>query len=126
MAGVPEGRLKHKAGWEEASMADVDQFEGVQRAWTPDEMRRVYAEQPDDADRIVFGRRSADRRGFLKGAGLATMGAMLGAAIPFHRNMPAGVIPAAFAQATGIDPLKATEGLMTPKHTPENAGTTHQ
>src|SRR3546814_4167525 len=93
MAGVPEGRLKHKAGWEEASMADVDQFEGVQRAWTPDEMRRVYAEQPDDADRIVFGRRSADRRGFLKGAGLATMGAMLGAAIPFHRNMPAGVIP---------------------------------
>src|SRR3546814_6245157 len=88
MAGVPEGRLTHKAGWGEESMAYVDQFEGVQRAWTPDEMRRVYAEQPDDADRIVFGRRSADRRGFLKGAGLATMGAMLGAAIPFHRNMP--------------------------------------
>src|SRR3546814_3399633 len=74
-------------------------------------MRRVYAEQPDDADRIVFGRRSADRRGFLKGAGLATMGAMLGAAIPFHRNMPAGVIPAAFAQDTGIDLMKAKEGL---------------
>src|SRR3546814_9081000 len=68
----------YKAGWEEASMADVDQFEGVRRDWTPDEMRRVYAEQPDDVDRIVFGRRSADRRGFLKGAGLATMGAMLG------------------------------------------------
>src|SRR3546814_12787487 len=91
MAGVPEGRLKHKAGWEEASMADVDQFEGVQRAWTPDEMRRVYAEQPDDADRIVFGRRSDDRRGFLKGAGLATMGAMLGAAITIHRQLTVGL-----------------------------------
>src|SRR3546814_18278951 len=93
MAGVPEGRLKHKAGWEEASMADVDQFEGVQRAWTPDEMRRVYAEQPADADRIVFGRRSADSRGLLKGGGLATMGAQPGAGLPFQRHITAGLTP---------------------------------
>src|SRR3546814_12257006 len=102
-------------------MADVDNFEGVRRDWTPDEMRRVYAEQPDDADRIVFGRRSADRRGFLKGAGLATMGAMLGAAITSHRNMAAGVIPAAFAQHTGIELIKAKDRLTFHHNRPANA-----
>lgn len=31
----------------------------------------LYAEDPDRADALVFGRRTcADRRGFLKGAGL--------------------------------------------------------
>ena len=47
---------------------------------------------------MVFGRISgAGRRGFLKGAGLAAMSAALGASIPFHRNMPAGLIPGALA-----------------------------
>lgn len=36
----------------------------------------LYARHPDEADRIVFGRiANPDRRGFLKGAGLATINA---------------------------------------------------
>jgi DMSO/TMAO reductase YedYZ molybdopterin-dependent catalytic subunit len=105
-------------------MAQVDKPEGVKTARSSDEIRRIYAEQPEDADRIVFGRRpDADRRGFLKGAGLAAMGAMLGATIPFHRNMPAGLIPAAFAQDTGIDLMKAKEGLTVLNDKPLNAET---
>ncbi len=38
------------------------------------------------------------RRGFLRGAGLASMTAALGASIPFARYMPAGLIPVALAQ----------------------------
>ena len=56
----------------------------------------LYAEDPARADEIVFGRvPEKDRRGFLRGAGLATMGALLGASIPFSRNMPSGFIPEA-------------------------------
>ena len=58
----------------------------------------LYVEDPELADELVFGRvPHKDRRGFLKGAGLATMGALIGAAIPFHRNMPSGFIPEAMA-----------------------------
>lgn len=39
-----------------------------------------------------------DRRGFLRTAGFATMGAIAGMTIPFRDNMPHGLIPAAFAQ----------------------------
>ena len=54
----------------------------------------LYADDPERADRIVFGRvAEKDRRGFLKGAGLATMGAMLGTTIPFSRKMPSGFSP---------------------------------
>ena len=58
-----------------------------------------FAADPAEADRRVFGRVSyPDRRGFFKGAGLATMGTLLGMSIPFHRNMPQGLIPAALAK----------------------------
>ena len=47
----------------------------------------LYNEDPELADELVFGRvPHKDRRGFLKGAGLATMGALIGATIPFHRK----------------------------------------
>jgi DMSO/TMAO reductase YedYZ molybdopterin-dependent catalytic subunit len=39
-----------------------------------------------------------DRRGALKGAGLAAVSAALGAVIPFGRFMPAGYVPVALAQ----------------------------
>ena len=66
----------------------------------------LYGQDPDEADRLLFGRRThADRRGFLKNAGLAAMGALVGAAIPFHRNIPAHFIPVALA-AEGIIPGK--------------------
>ncbi|HEX6980839.1 MAG TPA: sulfite oxidase [Alphaproteobacteria bacterium] len=59
----------------------------------------LYRDDPERADALVFGRRTGpSRRGFLQGAGLAAMGAALGANIPFARNMPGGLIPAAFAQ----------------------------
>ncbi len=59
----------------------------------------LYAQDPEKADRVMFGRISnADRRGFLKGTGLATMAVLLGGFIPFHRNMPSGFIPAALAE----------------------------
>ena len=61
----------------------------------------LYEEDPERADYLVFGRIAEnDRRGFLKGAGLATMAAVVGGTIPFHRNMPAGLIPSALAEST--------------------------
>lgn len=105
-------------------MSHLDGTDDVKPAHTPEEIRRIYAERPREADWIVFGRRAhADRRGFLKGAGLATMGAMLGATIPFHRNMPAGLMPAAFAQDTGADLMKGKDGLTVLNDRPLNAET---
>ncbi|MDJ0741388.1 MAG: molybdopterin-dependent oxidoreductase [Gammaproteobacteria bacterium] len=82
----------------------------------------LYAEDPDKADDIVFGRvPHPDRRGFLKGAGLATMAALLGGFIPFHRNMPAGFIPAAMADQPMSIPGK--DGLTVLNDRPVNAET---
>ncbi|MFC5586960.1 sulfite oxidase [Nitratireductor kimnyeongensis] len=61
------------------------------------------------------------RRNFLKNTGLATMAAMVGASIPFHRNMPAGLLPAAFAQVT--DALAGKDGLTLLNDRPVNAET---
>ena len=84
----------------------------------------LYQEDPERADYLVFGRRvGRDRRGFLKGAGLATMGAMLGATIPFHRNMPAGLIPAALAEETEMELFKGKDGLTLLNDRPINAET---
>ncbi len=82
----------------------------------------LYAEDPTLADELVFGRvPHKDRRGFLRGAGLATMGALIGATIPFHRNMPSGFIPEAIA-ATGMK-IKGKEGLTILNDRPVNAET---
>ncbi len=74
------------------------------------DVHEFFAQDPVTADRAFFGRKShTDRRGFLRGAGLAAMTTMVSAAIPFHRNMPAGLIPAAFADEkvlVGKDGLK--------------------
>lgn len=81
----------------------------------------LYAEDAERADALVFGRRAGpDRRGFLRGAGLASMGALLGAAIPFHRNMPSGFIPAALADAADIE---GKDGLSLVNDRPINAET---
>jgi DMSO/TMAO reductase YedYZ molybdopterin-dependent catalytic subunit len=80
----------------------------------------LYAEDPKHADRVVFERETyADRRGFLKGAGLATMAALLGGAIPFHRNMPAGLIPVALAEE-GFH-IEDKDGLVVLNDRPVNA-----
>ena len=88
-------------------------------------IRELYAEDPVAADRRLFGRIAhPDRRGFLGGAGLAAMGAALGMTIPFHRNMPSGLIPAAFAQNMNEgDLLLEKDGLVVLNDRPINAET---
>ncbi len=56
----------------------------------------LYANDPERADALVLG-----RRGALTGAGLAALGTALGAAMPFGRNLPAGLLPIALAQGQG-------------------------
>ena len=88
---------------------------------TSKDVRAFFAEDPEQADIEVFGRRSyPDRRGFLRGAGLATMTAAVGMAIPFHRNIPQGFIPAAMAQG---DVLTGKDGLTLLNDRPVNAET---
>ena len=88
----------------------------------PGELFQKFADDPVKADQEVFGRvADEDRRGFLKGAGLATMSAMLGAAIPFADKMPFGFIPVAIAEeALKID---GKEGLVSLGDKPMNAET---
>ncbi|MBB4265159.1 sulfite oxidase [Roseospira visakhapatnamensis] len=87
-------------------------------------LRELYEQDPIVADEIVFGRRTGpDRRGFLKGAGLAAMGTVLGAGIPFHRSMPAGLIPAALADSTDDVVIEGKTGLRVLNDRPVNAET---
>ena len=80
-----------------------------------------YRDDPDEADRTVFGRMAySDRRGFLKNAGLATMAALVGAAIPFHRNIPEHFIPVALAEE---NILHGKDGLVVLKDRPVSAET---
>ncbi len=88
----------------------------------PRDLLALYADDPERADRIVFGRiPHPDRRGFLNGAGLAAMGAMIGATVPFHRLMPAGFVPEALAQEAML--LAGKEGLTVLNDRPLNAET---
>ena len=94
---------------------DQDPIEGVSN------IHEFFGKDPIAADRAFFGRETnSDRRGFLKGAGLATMGAMVGATIPFSQNMPGGMIPAAFASE---DVLIGKNGLTLMNDRPLNAET---
>lgn len=84
----------------------------------------MYQADPERADRLIFGREAdAGRRGFLKGAGLAAMGAVVGGAIPFHRSMPAGLIPAALAEETKPFVIRGKDGLTVLNDRPINAET---
>ena len=82
----------------------------------------LYDKDPELADKIIFGRvADKNRRGFLKGAGLATMGAIVGAGIPFHANMPAGFIPVAMAD--NHDPMMGKDAITILNDRPVNAET---
>ncbi len=85
----------------------------------------LYHEDPERADAVVFGRvPESNRRGFLKGAGLAAMGAAVGGAIPFSANMPAGLIPAALAQGSTDFRLEGKmDGLIVRNDRPVNIET---
>ncbi len=87
----------------------------------PRGLHSFFAEDPEKADEEFFGRvPNADRRGFLKRTGLATMAAMVGTSIPFHRNIPIGFVPAALAQE---DVLVGKDGLTLLNDRPVNAET---
>ena len=62
-------------------------------------LRELFGTDPERADALAWG-----RRGPLRGASLAAMGAALGAAVPFGAQAPAGFLPAALAQAGGDAP----------------------
>ena len=84
----------------------------------------LYEQDPERADWLIFGRKAcSDRRGFLRGAGLATMAGVVGATIPFHRNMPGGLIPAALAEETNGFAIEGKDGLSVLNDRPVNAET---
>jgi DMSO/TMAO reductase YedYZ molybdopterin-dependent catalytic subunit len=76
----------------------------------------LVAQKVDQADQVE----RKDRRSFMRGASLAAMGAVAGFTIPFEKNMPAGLLPAAFAQD---DPLAGKDGLTLLGDRPVNAET---
>ena len=88
-------------------------------------IHRLYAEDPVNADRQLWGRKvdPVSRRGFLRGSGLAAMSAAVGASIPFAKFMPGGLIPAALAQSDEPFALPGKSGLTVLNDRPINAET---
>ena len=87
-------------------------------------LRALYDEDPERADYLVFGRLAGpNRRGFLGSAGLAAMGALVGAHIPFAARLPAGLIPAALAETQAPFAIQGKEGLTVLNDRPVNAET---
>jgi len=88
-------------------------------------IHRLYAEDPMTADRQLWDRTvdPVSRRGFLRGGGLAAMSAAVGAAIPFAKYMPGGLIPAALAQSDEPFELPGKSGLTVLNDRPINAET---
>lgn len=87
-------------------------------------IRALYNEHPEQADWLLFGRRSnqVTRRGFL--SGLGCMSAALGAEIVFARYMPAGLIPAALAEEAAPFEIEGKHpGLVVLNDRPVNAET---
>ncbi len=82
---------------------------------------RDHPDGPDGADKDLFGRvANTNRRGFMRNMGLAAVSTLVGAAIPFHRNMPGGLIPAALADTSIMD---GKTGLTLLNDRPLNAET---
>ena len=93
----------------------------MRRTATTRSLFALYREDPDKADRLLFGRVThPDRRGFLKNAGLATMAALVGGTIPFHRTMPAHFIPVALAD---MPIIRGKDGLVVLNDRPLSAET---
>jgi DMSO/TMAO reductase YedYZ molybdopterin-dependent catalytic subunit len=65
----------------------------LRQGGTERSIQELYRDDPERADAVAFG-----RRGALKGASLAAMGAAVGAAIPNAATMPAGTLPALFGR----------------------------
>ena len=91
----------------------------------PTHIDTLYAADPIAADRQLWGRETSalSRRGFLKKSGLVAMSAAIGAAIPFARFMPSGLIPSAFAAEGSSTRIEGKEGLIVLNERPLNAET---
>lgn len=86
----------------------------------------IPAAKPDAASApgtMPDGPDSPARRALMKTTGLSALGAMIGMAIPFERNLPAGVIPVAMAQESGEDLMSGKDGLTLLSDRPLNAET---
>lgn len=85
----------------------------------------LYRDDPEKADAEIWGRKTdpLSRRGFLKKCGLTTLAAAVGSTIPFYRHMPAGFIPAVFADTTEEFTIPGTNGLVVLNDRPINAET---
>ena len=82
----------------------------------------LYAD-PERADYELWGRRpaGADRRGFLKGAGLAALEGFLRAGVPMARYMPAGLIPVPLSGSAQPFALPGKSGLIVLNDHPTSA-----
>jgi len=91
----------------------------------PTHIDTLYTADPIAADRQLWGRETSalSRRGFLKKSGLVAMSTAIGAAIPFARFMPSGLIPAAFAAEGSSTRIEGKEGLIVLNERPLNAET---
>jgi DMSO/TMAO reductase YedYZ molybdopterin-dependent catalytic subunit len=68
-------------------------------------VHELYADDPERADALLLGRRwDKSRRGFLGGAGLASLTALVGGPIAFSHLVPGGVIPRVWAQGAAKEP----------------------
>lgn len=86
-------------------------------------IHHLYSQDPIAADNRVFGRTShgVSRRGFL--SGLKTLTALLGAEVVYSQFMPAGLVPAAFAQSDKPFSIPGKDGLTILNDRPVNAET---
>jgi DMSO/TMAO reductase YedYZ molybdopterin-dependent catalytic subunit len=78
-------------------------------------LHELYESDPEKADAEIWKKDnelfSPSRRGFIKKGGLTTLAVVVGAHIPFFRNMPMGFIPEALAASTENFVIKGTDGL---------------
>ena len=88
-------------------------------------LNEIYQKDRIAADKMLWDRETStiNRRGFLKHSGLLSLSATLGMSIPFARNMPAGLIPAAYAADNASDVIEGKEGLIVLNDRPINAET---
>ena len=87
-------------------------------------LHELYRRDPAEADRLLWGRLSRGRRGFLKRSALLAMNLALGAPMVFARHFPTGLIPAGLAHSEDVFSLPGKHpGLIVLNDRPVNAET---
>ena len=87
----------------------------------------AYKQDPQKADLDIFGRQTDDsRRGFLKKSSLLAFAALVGANIPFAKNYPSGLIPAAVAAVDENFKVEGKNGIIYHNDKPITAETLPQ